>query len=486
MRLGKTAVVLGGSAAGLCAAGALAPYFDQVLVLERDELPGGGRAPPRRAAEQAPALPAELRPTRDRGAVPRLRGRPHRRRRPAPDAVHGRRLPRRGGLVGPQAQRDDDGLQLADPHRARAARQGARAGQRRRSARGHGDRPDHARRRGHRRRHVDGEHIDADFVVDAMGRGSSVSGWLVAAGWPEPEVRTLDAKVTYTSRWYDLPGAAAAASWWWQHLVIMPTPDKGEHPAEHEFLVNFFPIEGNRVIACMGSWGLDDAAHHRRVRRVGRAGCGRRCSPPRWTACEPDLGGPPDPLDRQQVATLRPPAHARRRAWCSSATRSARSTRSTPRASAPRRARRCCCATTSPAPNGSTRLLREVPCRRNASCSACPGAWRWPGTRATNARRAPRSRPSGNAAILAAVSGPAFSLIVGAAREDDVVDEHFAKVFNLDESLGDMLRNPRVIAGLRALPRPRGTGPAPGAVRLRRRRPSRPATDYSPAHRGGT
>ena len=39
MKLGNTAVVLGGSAAGLCTAGALAPYFDRVLVLERDELP---------------------------------------------------------------------------------------------------------------------------------------------------------------------------------------------------------------------------------------------------------------------------------------------------------------------------------------------------------------------------------------------------------------------------------------------------------------
>ena len=38
-QVGKTAVVLGGSVAGLCAAGALAPYFDEVLVLERDELP---------------------------------------------------------------------------------------------------------------------------------------------------------------------------------------------------------------------------------------------------------------------------------------------------------------------------------------------------------------------------------------------------------------------------------------------------------------
>src|SRR5689334_19382840 len=39
MRLGRTAVVLGGSAAGLCAAGALAAQFDEVVVLERDELP---------------------------------------------------------------------------------------------------------------------------------------------------------------------------------------------------------------------------------------------------------------------------------------------------------------------------------------------------------------------------------------------------------------------------------------------------------------
>ncbi|MGH3456709.1 MAG: hypothetical protein ACRDPN_00650, partial [Aeromicrobium sp.] len=39
MSLGRTAVVLGGSMAGLCAAGALAPHFDEVLVLERDQLP---------------------------------------------------------------------------------------------------------------------------------------------------------------------------------------------------------------------------------------------------------------------------------------------------------------------------------------------------------------------------------------------------------------------------------------------------------------
>ncbi|MEO6205235.1 MAG: hypothetical protein ABIO67_07635, partial [Mycobacteriales bacterium] len=41
-----------------------------------------------------------------------------------------------------------------------------------------------------------------------------------------------------------------------------------------------------------------------------------------------------------------------------------------------------------------------------------------------------------------------FNTITGASREDRVIDAHFARVFNLDESIGTMLRNPRVVFGL--------------------------------------
>ncbi|MBO0843578.1 MAG: hypothetical protein J2O46_10360, partial [Nocardioides sp.] len=39
MARGRTAVVLGGSVAGLCSAGVLAPHFETVVVLEQDLLP---------------------------------------------------------------------------------------------------------------------------------------------------------------------------------------------------------------------------------------------------------------------------------------------------------------------------------------------------------------------------------------------------------------------------------------------------------------
>jgi 2-polyprenyl-6-methoxyphenol hydroxylase-like FAD-dependent oxidoreductase len=287
------------------------------------------------------------------------------------------------------------------------------------------------------------EHLNADFVVDALGRGSAVAGWLVAAGWPEPEVQTLDAKVTYTSRWYDLP-TPRPASWWWQHLVIMPTPDHGDHPPEHEFLVNFFPIEGNRVIACMGSWGLEmprstnefvESAS--RVRTPLFAAAMARSTPTSEVHLTRSTGNKWRRYDRLRTPPRRlvfvgdsicafNPFYAQ---GISSASSSALLLRSC-------LARADRLDTVSAQFLAAQRKLLRVPwslAMARDQGYAC----------AVGTEKAPEWRRR----VLAAVSGPAFSFIVGAAREDEVVDEHFAKVFNMDESLGQMMRNPRVIAG---------------------------------------
>ena len=267
MPLGRTAVVLGGSMAGLCAAGALAPHFDEVLVLERDELPAD--------AEHRRGVPQSKHPhfllNSGRRAIGALfpgfeedliaAGGLH--LMPSMDAAYLERTGwasrKRSSMTMVYSSRILIERVLRDKVRELSnvvIREGV-------SVRGietAGGGTAHGRVTGVAFSTSAGgdERIDADLVVDAMGRGSSVSDWLVAAGWAETPVQTLDAKVTYTSRWYDLPTPEARpSSWWWQHIVVMPTQDKGEHPPEHEFLVNFFPIEGGRTIACMGSWGID-------------------------------------------------------------------------------------------------------------------------------------------------------------------------------------------------------------------------------------
>jgi 2-polyprenyl-6-methoxyphenol hydroxylase-like FAD-dependent oxidoreductase len=455
MELGKTAVVLGGSAAGLCAAGALAPYFDQVLVLERDELPA--------EAEHRRGVPQSKHPhfllnsgRRAAGALfPGFEdaliaaGGLH--LMPSMDAAYldgeGWSARKRGSMTMVYSSRILIERVLRDKVRGLAnvvVRDGVSVSGL--ATRGGGTR-DGAVTGVDFSTSTGDEHVDADFVVDAMGRGSSVGNWLAAAGWPEPEVQTLDAKVTYTSRWYDLPAPAERpASWWWQHLVIMPTPDKGEHPAEHEFLVNFFPIEGNRVIACMGSWGIDmprttdtfiEAA--RQLRTPLFAAAMDQCSPTSEVHLTRSTGNKWRRYDRwatppqglvfvgDSICAFNPFYGQ----GISSAALSALLLREHLS-----RAKQLDAGFYARFLVGQRKLL-NVPWRlamaRDQGYECAVG---------TEKPREWRRR------ILAAVSGPAFSLIVGAAREDDVIDEHFAKVFNLDESLGQMMSNPRVIAGI--------------------------------------
>jgi len=294
---------------------------------------------------------------------------------------------------------------------------------------------------------VGDERIETDLVVDAMGRGSSVSSWLAAAGWPEAPVRTLDAKVTYVSRWYDLPAPAERPdSWWWQHLVMMPSQEKGEHPHEHEYLVNFFPMEGNRSIACFGSWGLpmprtveefeESAARlrspmflqamHRSTptsevhltRSTGNVW--RRYDtlphPPLGLAFVGDAICAFNPFYGQGMSSAAGSAQLLRDALDSASTLDARF--ATSFLAAQRRALKV---------PWAMAMARD----RGYEC-------------ATGTEEA----PAWVRRVLAGMTWPMFNLITGAAREYPVVDEHFARVFNMDESLTRMMTNPRVLSAL--------------------------------------
>lgn len=455
MKLGKTAIVLGGSAAGLCSAGALSPHFDQVLVLERDELPA--------EAEHRRGVPQSKHPhfllNSGRRAIGELfpgfedeliaAGGLH--LMPSMDAAYldgeGWSARKRSSMTMVYSSRVLIERVLRDKVRNLSnvvVREGVAINGL--VVRDGGTRDGAVT--GVRASTPDGDEcFDADFVVDAMGRGSSVSSWLAQEGWPEPPVRTLDAKVTYTSRWYDLPAPEERPdSWWWQHLVIMPTPDKGQHPAEHDFLVNFFPIEGNRVIACMGSWGYQmprnaDAfvESARQVRTPMFASAMDRSTPTSEVHLTRATGNKWRRYDRwstppkglvfvgDSICAFNP-FYAQ---GISSASSSALLLREHL--------------------SRADRLDQKFSARFLAAQRKLLGVpWRLAMARdqgydcATGTEKPAEWKRR----VLAAASGPAFSLVVGAAREDPVVDEHFSKVFNMDESLGQMMRNPRVLAGL--------------------------------------
>ncbi len=455
MRLGEQAVVMGGSIAGMCAAGVLAEYFDEVLVLERDVI--GEQAEHRRGVPQSKHPHFLLNSGRramdqifpgfedaliDAGALHMM---------PSQAAAHCEGagwIPRgestmtmvyASRLLIERTLRDKlaevsnvrvlegvsvTGLQITGGPGAEGAVGGVWASG------------------------VDGARektlVPADLVIDALGRGSKVSDWLAQAGWPEVPVQSLDAGVTYTSRWYQMP-KELPADWWWAQMSVMPTSDTAPHPIEHDFLCQIFPIEDGRVLVTMGSWGhpmpRTDEEFVAAVHRVRAPAFGRAvdlCTPISDVFVTKSTGN----RRRRYDALDTPPAGlvVIGDAICgfnpfyaqgmSSAGKSALLLGSSLAAATALDG-----AFTADFFTAQRALLDDI---WTLALARDQGYENAEGTEI-----APRWRQR----LAYRASWPVFNHISATTREDKAVEEHFTAVFNLDESVTDMVKSPRVLAG---------------------------------------
>lgn len=251
-RLGASAVVIGGSIAGLVSARILADYFDQVTLIERDALPDNSEA--RKGVPQGrhghgllgkgqevmsryfPGLFEEL---REQGAQPVdlaydagwYQGGQWRLRVDTGITVSIQSRPlleqavRRRVTALPNmrivAECDAEGLHM---NQGRTAVTGVVI---KRRGGGSGS-----------------EVVGADLVVDAGGRGSRTGQWLEEAGYPRVEETQVKMNVGYTSRIFRRTPVAGAA---FKALIIIPTP-----PDTRMGLL--LPIEGERWIASLVGW----------------------------------------------------------------------------------------------------------------------------------------------------------------------------------------------------------------------------------------
>ncbi|MFJ9559268.1 FAD-dependent oxidoreductase [Streptomyces fuscichromogenes] len=452
---GTTAVVLGGSVAGLCAAGVLVRHFDEVIVLERDHLPPDAQH--RRGVPQSKHPHFLLNSGRRAigeifpGFESALIAAGGMLLMPSMDAAYcendGWSSRQSGSMTMVYSSRVLIERVLRDRVRELPAieiREGVTVTGLRFSAGGTA----HGRVEGvDYRAGDDSGHIFADLVVDALGRGSSVTDWLSSAGWPAPPEKTLDAKVTYTSRWYDLPPAdRRPQSWWWKHLVITPTQDTGDHPEEHDFLSNFFPIEGDRAIVCMGAWGIrmprevdtfEAAADRVRAKAFGQAT--RACVPISEVHLTRSTGNKwrrYDLLDQPPLGLVCigdsvcafNPFYAQ---GMSSAARSALILAELLRHRA----------------TLDVGFFREFLALQKKSLDV-PWMLAMARDQAYDFATGTETVAPWRRRLAARLSWPVFNAINAASREDPYVERTFAQVFNLDKSLREMTTDPRFWFGI--------------------------------------
>jgi flavin-dependent dehydrogenase len=91
------------------------------------------------------------------------------------------------------------------------------------------------------------EDLPAALVVDASGRSSKAGSWLATLGYPLTTEVKIDAFLGYASRRYRIPGDFAAD---WRMLVLPPAP-----PSTRGGVI--FPIEGGQWLVTLGGYARD-------------------------------------------------------------------------------------------------------------------------------------------------------------------------------------------------------------------------------------
>ncbi|HEV2583145.1 MAG TPA: FAD-dependent monooxygenase [Ktedonobacteraceae bacterium] len=92
------------------------------------------------------------------------------------------------------------------------------------------------------------EDLAADLVVDASGRGSRAPQWLAALGYGQVEETSVTIDVGYASRIYRCPDHPPTA---WKVLIVLgPAPD-------YKRAGVIFPIEGGDWMVTLGGWLRD-------------------------------------------------------------------------------------------------------------------------------------------------------------------------------------------------------------------------------------
>jgi 2-polyprenyl-6-methoxyphenol hydroxylase-like FAD-dependent oxidoreductase len=260
-RTGKTAVVIGASMGGLLAARALADYYEQVTLLERDSFPAAGAqrkgVPQGRHAHAVLVRGLEVMEAYFPGLIDQL----VRRGADYGDVSQNARWFHEGcyhqpGVSGHNAINVSRPL-LEATVRARVLELPNVGAVEAGDVLGLLATPDGARVMGvrliRRRAGSAEESMAADLVVDASGRGSRSPAWLEGLGYERPVEETVEIRLTYTSCEYrrrpeHSPGAVA--------LIVARSP---EHPRGGVLLSQ----EGERwVLTVSGHFGAQAPLDH--------------------------------------------------------------------------------------------------------------------------------------------------------------------------------------------------------------------------------